>query len=131
MSKRAFSSLADLAKILEEAVNPESTVREDRQRPKVETEFKASTRSTLRNIDPKRKAWYAKRLKEQAGRPDASSAPSGSTEQAPLLKPETTRSAATRLGANLLQTLAAADSKQKAEPKKPEPWRRKPGDPIF
>lgn len=130
MSKRAFSSLADLAKILEEAVNPESTVREDRQRPKVETEFKASTRSTLRNVDPKRKAWYAKRLKEQAGRPEGVST-GNVPEPTPLLKPETARTAATRLGANLLQTLAAADSKQKAEPKKPEPWRRKPGDPIF
>lgn len=129
MSKRAFSSLADLAKILEEAGNPESTVREDRQRPKVELP-KAATRNALRNVDPKRKAWYAKRLKEQTVRPDSSaSAPQG---EAPLLvTPETTRSAATRLGANLLQTLAAADSKQKAQTKKPEPWRRKPGDPIF
>jgi hypothetical protein len=37
-----------------------------------------------------------------------------------------------RLGTNLLETLAAAkDAKPKADAKKAEPWRRKPGDPLF
>lgn len=130
MSKRAFGSLADLAKILEEASNPESTVREDRQRPKVEVEVRPNTRRLLRAIDPKRKAWYQKRLKEQAVVEEVTPAPETSNP-APLLKTESTRSAATRLGGSLLQTLAAVDAKPKTEPKKPEAWRRKPGDPVF
>lgn len=130
MSKRAFGSLADLAKILEEASNPESTVREDRQRPKVEVEARPSTRRILREIDPKRKAWYQKRLKERTATDEVAPAPE-TTNAAPMLKTESTRSAATRLGGSLLQTLAAVDAKPKTDAKKPEAWRRKPGDPVF
>ena len=83
-----------------------------------------------RILDPKRKAWYEKRLREQA----ESAAPSPSSMTAPetTKDPAITKAAAVRLGTNLMETLAAAkDAKPKSEQKKSEPWRRKPGDPIF
>ena len=131
MSKRSLGSLADLAKILEEASNPESEVREDRKesKPKPMTAHRTGPKQT-RVLDPKRKAWYEKRLREQAesSLPSASSASVPETPKDPAL----TKAAAVRLGANLMQTLAAAkDVKPKSEQKKAEPWRRKPGDPIF
>jgi hypothetical protein len=134
MSKRGLGSLADLAKILEEASNPESAVREDRKenKPKVVATRRAGRVAEARAIDPKRKAWYQKRLREQveekveAVKPDV---------PAPTLavKPAMTKAVATRVGTGLLETLAAAkDPKAKTEGKgKVEAWRRKPGDPIF
>ncbi|HWQ10886.1 MAG TPA: hypothetical protein VN436_17315, partial [Holophaga sp.] len=67
MSKRSLGSLADLAKILEEASNPESEVREDRKeaKPKPVPAHRTGTKQT-RVLDPKRKAWYERRLREQA-----------------------------------------------------------------
>jgi hypothetical protein len=132
MSKRSLGSLADLAKILEEATNPESAVREDRRevKPKPVTAHRTGAKQT-RVLDPKRKAWYEKRLREQAADsavPQSASAPAPETAKDPAL----TKAAAVRLGSNLMQTLAAAkDVKPKSEQKKAEAWRRKPGDPIF
>jgi hypothetical protein len=131
MSKRSLGSLADLAKILEEASNPESEVREDRReaKPKPVTVHRTGLKQT-RVLDPKRKAWYEKRLREQAESampmPVASPAPESAKD------PAVTKAAAVRLGTNLMETLAAAkDMKPKTDQKKAEPWRRKPGDPIF
>lgn len=131
MSKRSLGSLADLAKILEEASNPESEVREDRKetKPKAATVHRTGPKQT-RVLDPKRKAWYEKRLREQAESAAPSSAVAAVVE--PPKDPAITKAAAVRLGTNLMETLAAAkDIKPKSDQKKTEPWRRKPGDPIF
>jgi hypothetical protein len=131
MSKRSLGSLADLAKILEEASNPESEVREDRRetKPKPVTVHRTGPKQT-RVLDPKRKAWYEKRLREQAESAAPALAASGPVPE--TKDPAITKAAAIRLGTNLMDTLAAAkDVKPKSEQKKAEPWRRKPGDPIF
>ncbi len=137
MSKRGLGSLADLAKILEEASNPESAVREDRKesKPKMLTR-KAGSLLGVRRIDPKRKAWYQKRLREQTEKLDPARAEAPLPELA--VKPAMTKAVATRVGVGLLETLAGAkdvkDLKAKADGKgkqKAEAWRRKPGDPIF
>jgi hypothetical protein len=133
MSRNGLGSLADLARILEEATNPESHLREDRKevKPKALHLHRKSAAKQVRTIDPKRKAWYEKRLQEQAQRlePKAETpAPVETTKD-----PAKTKAAAVRLGSTLLDTLAAAkDAKPKAEAKqKTEAWRRKPGDPVF
>lgn len=133
MSKqRGLGSLSDLAKILEEASNPESIVREDRQpKPKVALR-KGQVVKQVRAIDPKRKAWHDKRLKEQEAAKVA--APVAPPAAEPLVKPAATKAVATSLTGNLLQTLAAAkDAKPKLEQngKRTEAWRRKPGEPVF
>jgi hypothetical protein len=131
MSKRSLGSLADLAKILEEATNPESEVREDRKeaKPKPVVVHRTGSKQT-RTLDPKRKAWYERRLREQAE--SAQPAPSVQAPQDSVKDPALTKAAAVKLGANLMETLAAVkDLKPKTEQKKAEPWRRKPGDPIF
>ena len=132
MNKRGLGSLADLAKILEEASNPESAVREDRResKPKVVISRKAGTLTSTRAIDPKRKAWYEKRLREQAEKTEVVK---GEPVAEPVVKPAMTKAVATKLGNTLLESLAAAkDPRVKTETKgKPEAWRRKPGDPIF
>jgi len=133
MSKHGLGSLADLARILEEASNPESELREDRRetKPKVLPLHRRASIKQTRTIDPKRKAWYEKRLQEQAQivAPAAVMTAPPSTPPAPAR----TKAAAVRVGANLLETIAAAkDAKPKTDQKtKAEPWRRKPGDPIF
>lgn len=135
MSKRPIGGLADLAKILEEAANPESELREDRKesKPKIALRKGATVKQT-RPIDPKRMAWYKKRLQDQAEKVDA---PKGDAEAVPdgPVKQIITRAAADSLGPSLLMsTLQAAKT---AKPKKdgakqrPEAWKRKPGDPIF
>lgn len=133
MSKRGLGSLADLAKILEEASNPESAVREDRKesKPKVLAARKTGRAAELRCIDPKRKAWYQKRLLEQSDKTDTTRIDLPVSE--PAVRPAVTKAVASRVGVGLLETLAAAkDTKTKAEGKgKVEAWRRKPGDPIF
>jgi len=133
MSKRGLGSLADLAKILEEASNPESAVREDRKesKPKVLATRKTGRGAEIRSIDPKRKAWYQKRLREQAEKPDSVRIEIPVLE--PAVKPALTKAVASRVGVGLLETLAAAkDAKTKTEGKgKVEAWRRKPGYPIF
>ena len=87
----------------------------------------------MRVLDPKRKLWYQKRLKEQVEEAKENSAPVEAP--APILHtPSLTRAAATRVGGSLLESLAnVKESKPKAEGGKgrAEAWRRKPGDPIF
>jgi hypothetical protein len=136
MSKqRGLGSLADLAKILEEASNPESNLREDRKelKPKPSLARKSGGAKQVRVLDPKRKLWYEKRLKEQV---DEAKENAAATEApAPARHtPSLTRAAATRVGGSLLESLAnAKENKPKAEGGKgrAEAWRRKPGDPIF
>ncbi len=133
MNKRNLGSLADLAKIIEESVNPESTVREDRKVVKAKkSDGRKSVQMKAKVVDPKRKAWHDRRLREKAA---AESAPKAAV-QAPEnpVKPALTKAVATNLTGSLLSTLAAvkdAKPKQEGSGKKAEAWRRKPGDPIF
>lgn len=131
MSKRTFGSLADLAKIMEAAADPHSVVREDRPTPKAMAK-KASPERKTKAIDPKRKAWYDRRLKEQAEKAAATPAPPR-VEGVMLPQPEMTRGVVSKVGGTLLQVLADARSPKQGEDtkKRPEAWRRKPGDPIF
>lgn len=131
-----FGSLANLAKILEDASKPDSAVREDRERRKAVLK-KGTTKSLHRSVDPKRKAWHERRLKA-LGLKDAVKAES-EKKDAPAPSPvqlasrAATQSVATALSGSLLQTLAAAkDAKPKEKDgKRVEAWKRKPGDPIF
>jgi len=131
---RGLGSLADLAKILEEASNPESNLREDRKelKPKPTLARKAGGSKQMRVLDPKRKLWYEKRLKDQVEQAKEETL----VAEAPAVRhtPSLTRAAATRVGGSLLESLASArDAKAKTEGGKnrAEAWRRKPGDPIF
>ena len=137
MSKqRGLGSLADLAKILEEASDPESDHREDKRelKPKPTATRKGGAVKQVRVLDPKRKLWYQKRLKEQA---EAATENEAEEPKVPerVHTPGITKAAATRVGGSLLETLAnaAKDAKAKTEGGKnrTEAWRRKPGDPIF
>lgn len=130
MSMRGLGSLSNLAKILEAASNPESDLREDRQKPK-----KAGSHRKVemkRSVDPKRKAWHERRLREQQQR--ATTLASDQKTAAPSsVDTKLTKTVAVGLSGSLMKTLAAAkDAKPKVEDKKkPEAWRRKPGDPVF
>jgi hypothetical protein len=131
---RGLGSLADLAKILEEASNPESEVREDRKenKPKAVLARKGASHKQVRALDPKRKLWYEKRLREQAAAAKTE-VPVAQAPDTPRI-PAVTRAAASRVGGSLLESLAAAkDAKPRAEGGhgRTEAWRRKPGDPIF
>lgn len=132
MTKRSLGSLADLAKILEEASNPASSVREDRKenKPKL-TATRKSSQTVQRVIDPKRKAWHDRRLKERNEKPAVSNASTPAVE--PILNPGHTKAVASKLSGTLMDTLAAAKDARKPENKnkKVEAWKRKPGDPIF
>ena len=135
MSKqRGLGSLADLAKILEEASNPESNLREDKKelKPKPILARKSGGAKQMRVLDPKRKLWYEKRLKEQV---DEAKENAVAAEAPPVRHtPALTRAAATRVGGSLLESLAnVKETKSKPESAKgrAEAWRRKPGDPIF
>jgi hypothetical protein len=138
MSKqRGLGSLADLAKILEEASDPESDHREDKRelKPKPTATRKGGVIKQIRVLDPKRKLWYEKRLKEQAEAATESATMEASKGPERVHLPGVTKAAATRVGSSLLESLASAakDAKAKAEGGKTrtEAWRRKPGDPIF
>lgn len=137
MSKHGLGSLADLARILEEASNPESELREDRKeiKPKAAPLKRSSGPKQTRVIDPKRKAWYEKRLQEQADKAVPALSPLPVAAPIVPVPPAKTKAAAVAVGANLLESLAAAKDgkpKPKTETKtKAEAWRRKPGDPIF
>lgn len=135
MSKRPIGGLADLAKILEEASNPESELREDRKeaKPKIALRKGATVKQT-RPIDPKRMAWYKKRLQDQAEKVETPKLETEFVSEGPV-KQGITKAAADSLGPSLLMaTLQAAKT---AKPKKdgakqrPEAWKRKPGDPLF
>lgn len=135
MSKRSLGGLADLAKILEEASNPESALREDRQpaKPKLALR-KGGTVKKTRAIDPKRMAWYKKRLQDQAEKLEVPKTEPEIVAEGPV-KQTLTRAAADSLGSNLLMTtLKAAKTgkpNQDGPKQRPEAWKRKPGDPIF
>ena len=127
--------LGNLAKILEEAAKPDSTLREDREkaRPKVLKKGEKVTGKT-KVMDPKRKAWYEKRLKEITAKPEESVvAPVAASGPVSSPAPVLAKTVASQLGGSLLQTLAAAkDAKPKADSqKRTEAWRRKPGESIF
>ena len=134
-TQRGLGSLADLAKILEEASNPESELREDRKeiRPKTLQARRSAAAKQPRVLDPKRKVWYEKRLREQAESAKAGVAV-GAVAAPVQASPAAARAAAGRVGIGLLESLAnAKDGKAKGEAGKgrTEAWRRKPGDPIF
>jgi len=132
MSKNGLGTLANLAKILEEASDPESQVREDRREVKSKASQKNSSFGSRQKkaLDPKRKAWYEKRLKEQADDQQACTSASSST---PAIHTQAvTRASATDASSGLLNALAAAkEVKPKDASKRPEAWKRKPGDPVF
>jgi hypothetical protein len=132
MSMRGLGSLSDLAKIIEAANNPESDLREDRQKPKKGGSHRKV--EMRRAVDPKRKAWHQKRLKEQQQKTVTLASDQKPTTPAPAVDAKHAKTVAVGLSGSLLQTLAAAkDAKPKAEDKdkKKEAWRRKPGDPVF
>jgi hypothetical protein len=91
----------------------------------------------VRVLDPKRKLWYEKRLREQAEQAKENDmAGVGAMAEAPavLHTPSLTRAAASRAGGSLLESLASAKEvkgKNGATKGRAEAWRRKPGDPIF
>lgn len=127
--------LGNLAKILEEAAKPDSVLREDREKPKPKVLKKGEKAANTRAIDPKRKVWYEKRLKEITAKAAAPEAPAAGPVSAPAAPaaPALAKSVASQMGGSLLKTLAAAkDAKPKADgPKRSEAWRRKPGESIF
>jgi len=127
--------LGNLAKILEEAAKPDSVLREDREKPKPKVLKKGEKAGNIRVIDPKRKVWYEKRLKEITAKAAPAEESASGPVSAPVVRaaPALAKNAASLLGGSLLQTLAAAkDAKPKAEgQKRSEAWRRKPGESIF
>jgi hypothetical protein len=127
--------LGNLAKILEEAAKPDSVLREDREKPKPKVLKKGEKAGNIRIIDPKRKVWYQKRLKEATAKSAAPEEQASGPVSAPLIPaaPALAKHVASKLGGSLLQTLAAAkDVKPKADgQKRSEAWRRKPGESIF
>ncbi|HJW08707.1 MAG TPA: hypothetical protein VJ483_03685 [Holophagaceae bacterium] len=125
----SIRGLASLAKILEEASNPDSVVREDRPRRKVVLKKGDGEK---RAVDPKRKAWYDKRLRESAKK-EATAAAAASAPVMPTPTAIATKSVAVGLSGSLMQSLAAAkDAKPKVESKtRTEAWKRKPGEPVF
>ena len=130
-----FGSLANLAKILEDASKPDSSVREDRERRKAVLK-KVSTTGLRRAVDPKRKAWHERRLKALAVKGEKKEAAEAEAAPSPiqLASRAATQSVASALSGSLMQTLAAAkDAKPKAKEgvQRAESWKRKPGDPLF
>jgi hypothetical protein len=127
--------LGNLAKILEEAAKPDSVLREDREKPKPKVLKKGEKTGNIRVLDPKRKVWYEKRLKEITTKPSVAEGQASGPVSAPAVvaAPAMAKNIALKLGGSLLQTLAAAkDAKPKADgQKRSEAWRRKPGESIF
>jgi hypothetical protein len=133
MTNKGFGTLANLAKILEDATDPESQVREDRRenKPKPQRPAPPEPRQK-RPVDPTRKAWHERRLREQAEGRQAHA--SGAADAAPAQAPTqaTTRATAASVSGGLQSALAAAKgAKPKDGSKRPEPWKRKPSDPFF
>ena len=129
-----FGSLANLAKILEDASKPDSSVREDRERRKAVLK-KGTTAILRRAVDPKRKAWHERRLKALAVNQEKKEGlESAAPSPVQVASRAATQTVASALSGSLMQTLAAAkDAKPKAKEgaKRAESWKRKPGDPIF
>jgi hypothetical protein len=131
MKFKGFGTLANLGKILEDALTPGSRVREDKQEAKPKTSQGAAKPRKKKVQDPKRKAWYDKRLQEQSHVPQAA-APIAPVAPPPTASHAVTRKTAAEAGNGLLSALAAAkEAKTKDGSKRPEAWKRKPGDPIF
>jgi hypothetical protein len=131
MNTKSLGTLANLAKIMEEASDPESQLREDRReiKPKAQQVHSFSGQKK-KALDPKRKAWYEKRLKEQA-EPQYASGPSVASEHV-IPSQAVALSTATKASDGLYSALAAVkELKPKDGGKRPEAWKRKPGDPIF
>jgi hypothetical protein len=132
MAIKGFGTLASLGKILEDALTPGSRVREDKDKKEAKPKPSQSDAGTHKKkvLDPKRKAWHDKRLQEQARvpQPVAPAAP-----PPPTASRAVTRKTAADAGNGLLSALAAAakEAKPKDGSKRPEAWKRKPGDPIF
>jgi len=129
-----FGSLANLAKIIEDAAKPDSSVREDRERRKAVLK-KGTVKTLSRAVDPKRKAWHERRLKALSVNQEKKETPEAAAlTPAQLASRAATKSVATALSGSLMQTLAAAKAakaKEKDGAKRAEAWKRKPGDPIF
>jgi hypothetical protein len=127
--------LGNLAKILEEAAKPDSVLREDREKPKPKVLKKGEGAGSTRIIDPKRKLWYEKRLKEITTKTVATETAASGPVSAPVVPaaPALAKSVASQMGGSLWKTLAAAkEAKPKADgQKRSEAWRRKPGESIF
>ncbi|MCL1908681.1 MAG: hypothetical protein FWG12_04865 [Holophagaceae bacterium] len=131
MSGKGFGTLANLAKIMEEAsTDPESDVREDKRDTKPKTIQKIPPGPHKKKaMDPKRKAWYERRLREQMEAPQTAVPLAVAT---PVPNYAVTRKTAANAGNGLLSVLATAiETKPKEGTKRPEAWKRKPGDPIF
>ena len=134
--QRSLGSLANLAKILEEASNPESSLREDKKENKSKTVSlvrKNNVAKRARVIDAKRKFWYEKRLKEKTEQPSKSNVSISSDTSAHNL-PSLTKAVASKIGDKLLESLINTKevaNKSKDNKNRIEAWRRKPGDPIF
>jgi hypothetical protein len=96
---------------------------------------KGEKAGNIRVIDPKRKVWYEKRLKEVTAKSVVTENTASGPVSAPLMPaaPALAKNVASKLGGSLMQTLAAAkDAKPKVEgQKRSESWRRKPGESIF
>jgi hypothetical protein len=131
MTNQGFGTLANLAKILEDATNPESQVREDRRENKPKAPQPALPEAHKKKaLDPKRKAWHDRRLREQAEGQHAHAPAAAQTAQAPTQA--AARATAATVSGGLQSALdAAKDARPKDGSKRPEPWKRKPGDPIF
>lgn len=131
---RSLGSLANLAKILEEAADPNSELREDRKDVKTKTPVKkAEGNRKVKPIDPKKKAWHDRRLREQAQRPVSMAVTPAAPAPEATLAPALARTTASKMGGNLMAVLATANqaASKGGDSKRPEAWRRKPGDPIF
>jgi hypothetical protein len=104
-------------------------------KPKPTAARKSGAAKQVRVLDPKRKLWYEKRLREQAEQVKEAglTAVVAVPAQPAMHTPSLTRAAASRAGGSLLESLASAkDAKGKNQAKgRAEAWRRKPGDPIF
>ncbi|HJV90603.1 MAG TPA: hypothetical protein VJ623_09885 [Holophagaceae bacterium] len=130
---RGLGSLANLAKILEAASNPESDLREDRQKPKKVLHGKRV--SAKKAVDPKRKAWHERRLKELNKKaPVQAAAAKPASPAVPTTDPKAAKAVAAGLSGSLISALAAAKpgaAKPDSQNKRQEAWKRKPGDPVF
>jgi len=132
MTNKGFGTLANLAKILEDASDPESQVRETRRETKPKAQQKAPGERRKKVVDPKRKAWHEKRLKEQSEGQRTSAPSSAAPAPSAAPSPATTRATVASVSGGLQSALAAAkEAKPKDGSKRPEPWKRKPGDPLF
>lgn len=132
--QRSLGSLADLAKILEEASNPESSLRENRKenKPKPLLVRKSTGTKRVRVVDTKRKFWYEKRLKDrlEQHKEKTSTISIGCSETANISQ-SLTRVAVTKATGNILESLINIKDVKPKSNNKVEAWRRKPGDPVF